>query len=176
MSWLYGWVLGIASSVIGAYVVNYIEAMRLAKAISIEGTWAELIPGSLEPSPHQYSLGHIYFDKRRKIYACDGTNYLNDGAKFCHWSTITSHIDTGQRKFFYTFATQMDREPGVTYYGFGVIDLESRDGKLVPAAGYYVSANVDGKPMSHTIFSLPLQYSRKTPGSQVIHAIQNASK
>ncbi len=148
--------------------------MRLASTVKIEGDWAEYIPDSLGPSPHQYSFGRIYFDKRRKIYACDGTNYLNDGQKFCHWTTITSHIDAAQRRFFYTFAAQMERELGVTYYGFGVINLQSeRDGSLVPSDGHYVSANVDGKPMSHSMIRVTtMKYSRRTSGTKVVALLE----
>jgi hypothetical protein len=142
---LIGFVLNVAAS----YVYDKLRVVLSKRKVKIDGLWAEYLP---ESSDHQYTFGRIYFDKARGFYAFDGTNYRNDGQPFCHFQTVTSHIDLDTHEYFYVFVAQVENELDRRYYGFGVVNLTVDDkGALVPARGHYVSANVDGKPMSHTI-------------------------
>lgn len=167
--------LGVGSSIVASYVYSYLRSMRLQKQIRIEGNWLEYVPDS---KGHQFSFGRIYFDKSRRIYAFDGTNYSNSGKKYCYWDTVTSYVDVRQRKFFYTFTAHLEGALDVTYYGFGVVNLDTdRDGFLVPHSGHYVSANVDGAPMSHTMQKIDKpSYRRSAEGNRVIVLVKRPGK
>jgi len=140
--------------------------MGTLQKTALEGTWGEYVPGSTD---RQYSLGRIFWDKRRKIYAFDGTNFSNDGEAFCHWQTLTSYLDRSNGQYFYTFRASVANDPG-TYYGFGVVNLATDDrGRLAPVDGHYVSASVDGKGMSHSMVrAAELKYSRRVRGVDAI--------
>lgn len=149
VSLLIGGLIGYVLNLVASWSYDKIQAMLSAQKVELDGVWAEYVPDS---GDHQYSLGKIYFDKSRNLFAFDGTNYLNDGRPFCHWKTVTSHIDKNNQEYFYVFVAQIENELDRRYYGFGVVNLALNDkGVLVPARGHYVSANVDGRPMSHSI-------------------------
>jgi hypothetical protein len=105
--------LGIIGSVIAAYTYDIIRDKMTARKIDIQGTWGEFIKDS---SGRQYSVGRIYRDRKKRRYAFDGTNFLNNGSAYCHWTTINSHIDLEQGQFFYTFRAQVEDEPEKQYY------------------------------------------------------------
>ena len=171
---LVGFVLGIPASVIAAYLYDMLREKMIYRKLDIEGTWGEFVKNS---EGRQFSLGQIYRDKRRRIYAFDGTNYNNDGTPYCHWTTINSHIDKSQGQFFYTFRAQVEDEPDRQYYGFGVVNLAPDiSGKLVPVSGHYVSANVDGKGMAHSMVkSGHLKYHRSVSAQAAISFIRSAT-
>ncbi|MDR3500680.1 MAG: hypothetical protein P4L72_15810 [Parvibaculum sp.] len=156
-----------STSLIATYLYGMISYIMTRRRFNVEGVWAEYIPGSIG---HQYSLGRIYHDKRRKIYAFDGTNYRNDGKKYCHWETVTSYVDVDRQKYFYTFNAQIEGELDKVYYGFGVVNLMPNNaGVLVPSDAHYISASVDGKAMSHSMIrAIDMSYSRTSTGADVI--------
>lgn len=166
---LIGYVLNLAAS----WSYDKIRAMLNARKIELDGLWAEYVPDS---GDHQYSLGRIYFDKSRNIFAFDGTNYFNDGQPFCHWKTVTSYIDKNNQEYFYVFVAQVENELDHRYYGFGVVNLAVNDkGILVPARGHYVSANIDGRPMSHTIVPAEeLSEVSETAGDKLIAFLERS--
>lgn len=168
METLVSFALGIGSSIAAFYLINLFQYMVAKKdKIKIEGEWGEFVPMSLG---RQYSFGRIYFDKGRKMYAFDGTNYSDNGERFCHWETVVSHVDANLKKFFYTFTAQLEGELDKIYYGFGVINLvKDASGSLVPMDGYYISANVDGKTMSHSMKRIDgVRYERGGDGQRII--------
>ena len=167
--------LGIPGSVIATYLYDILRTRMSTNRLSIEGSWGEYVK---DAKGRQYSFGRIYFDKRRRFYAFDGTNFHDNGSTYCHWTTINSHVDREGRQFFYTFRTLVDDEPDRQYYGFGVVNLTlDEKSRLVPAGGYYVSASVDGKGMAHSMIrSDDLKYRRNMDGSVAIGLIKSASK
>jgi len=162
--------LGILSSIAAYYIINFIQKISRREKIKIEGHWGEFIPMS---TGHRYSLGKIHFDKKRSIYAFDGTNYCDDGKPFCHWETVASHVDVRSKKFFYTFTAQVEGQLDTVYYGFGVLNLvKDQGGALIPIDGHYTSANVDGTAMSHSVVRMhTLQYDRRSNGTQLVQAL-----
>jgi hypothetical protein len=148
------------------YLSGRIEAMRSRKRISIEGVWGEYIEDSKN---HQFTLGAIYWDNKRKIFAFDGTNFENSGAPFCHFKTTSSSIDLDADKLLYTFEAQVPAKPNELYSGFGVVNLQQHGNTLVPVDGYYVSASVDAKPMSHTMVAMnEMTYQKGRGGRELI--------
>ena len=168
---LLGFVLGIAGSFIASYLYDILREYMASKKLDIEGTWGEFVRDS---KGRQFSLGKIYRDRRRRIYAFDGTNFRNDGTAYCHWVTINSHIDREHGQFFYTFRAHVEDEPDKHYYGFGVVNLAPNDkDELSPMNGHYVSASVDGTGMTHSMVrSTRLEYRRSVQGKTVIEFVR----
>ena len=82
-------------------------------------------------------------------------------------------MDVPGRKFFYTFVARVENELDKTYFGFGVVNLVVNDhDQLVPIDGHYVSANVDGRGMSHSMVPTDLKYGRSTQGEMVLEAVK----
>lgn len=149
LSLVIGGAIGLACNLAASYVYDKIKSFANQK-ISMEGSWAEYAPSS---AGRQYSLGRIYFDKKRRLLAFDGTNYRNDGEPYCYWKTVASHIDRETQEFFYVFTAQVENQLDRRYYGFGVVNLAlNADNVLTPSRGHYVSANVDdGTSISHSM-------------------------
>ena len=173
-----GAALGVPASLLAAFLYDKIKTTINMKRnkFNIAGTWGEYVPDS---KGRQYSLGRIFYDRRRKLWAFDGTNFQNNGRPYCHWRTVTSFLDLENRQFFYTFDARVEGELGAVYYGFGVVHLTpDNDGVLVPINGHYVSASVDGKGMSHSmVLGAQLPYSRRVAGNDAIQFIrQNTPK
>ena len=128
MEWLLlllaGGAIGVPGSMIATYLSARIEVMRSRKRFSIEGVWGEYIEDS---KGRQFTLGKIYWDNKRKIFAFDGTNFENSGAPFCHFKTTSSSFDLDAGKFLYTFEAQIPAKPNELYFGFGVVNLERHD-------------------------------------------------
>lgn len=144
-----GGIIGVLASLVAAYVYDKIKYLTSNKLkISMEGLWAEYAPDSAD---RQYSVGRIYFDRKRKMFAFDGTNYLNSGQPYCYWKTVASYVDRDTKEFFYVFTAQIENELDKRYHGFGVVSLAADGKTLTPSRGYYVSAAVDGKPISHSM-------------------------
>ena len=170
-------VLGIVGAISTGIFSNYLYTIISTSManrrlrLDMDGTWGEFVPDSIG---RRYSVGTIYFDRRRGFYCFDGTNFEDTGKKYCHWQTIMSYLDRDGAKFFYLFSAHMERGLDKTYYGFGVVNLErGSNGKLVPADGHYVSANIDGHPMSHTMQRLGgVEYCRAIDGKTAIAAIK----
>jgi len=171
MEWLL-FALGFPAALLTAYGYDILKGMIKARSdrLAIEGFWLEFVRDSKN---HQYSHGRIRFDKKRGFWAFDGTNYKNNGEPFCHWETVSSHVDVAGRKFFYTFVARVENELDKTYYGFGVVNLVVNDrDQLVPVDGHYVSANVDGRGMSHSMVPTDLRYGRTMQGARVLEAVK----
>lgn len=168
MEWLLlivGGALGIPASMAATYLYGRISSMQNRRRLRIEGTWGEYAKDS---AGHQFTLGEIYFDRKRGIYAFDGTNYANDGAIFCHFKTISSSVEIEARKYLYTFEAQLPGKMEV-YFGFGVVNLGLHHGVLSPSDGHYVSASVDGKGMSHSMVPMAdLTYQRDAHGGEIV--------
>ena len=181
-NWWPGFVVGVVSSLLAAYLYGILHRYmnKPQVLLDLESVWGEFAPDSVDPLTqvsHRYSLGTLYYDKAREIYAFDGTNYEDNGDRFCHWETITSHIDVVRRKYFYIFAAQREGALNVVYYAFGVINLgENGNGKLVPIDGHYVSADVDGRPISHSMRKIEaLKYDRTANGTALIRLLSSRS-
>lgn len=160
MEWLYivvGALIGIPLNVFSAHLYAQYEVKR-RRVFDVEGVWGEFVPAEGE---NQLSLGEIYYDRRRKMFAFDGTNYFNNGEIYCHWVTISSSLSEDDRTFNYIFKKTMPSEPGAVYYGFGVVQLALNGHHLVPVEGHYISASLDGRAMAHTMVRLEaLSYAR----------------
>ena len=167
--------LGIPAGILATLLYDVCKGMIKARRqqLALEGTWAEFVKDS---KGHQYTLGRIHFDKRRGFWAFDGTNYTNAGEPFCHFETVSSHIDSASRQFFYTFTARVENELDKMYYGFGVVNLAANErGELAPVHGHYISANVDGKAMSHSMIPVDLEYSRRISGRTVVDLVNAAT-
>lgn len=168
---------GVMASLVAAAIYSFIVAQinRMKSALRIEGVWGEFVPGS---AGHRYTLGKIYYDKKRAIYAFDGTNYRDDGAQYCHFETIASHVDPVAKKYHYLFTAQLEGQLDKVYYGFGVVNLgEDATRSLIPVDGYYISASVDATAMSHSMIrATDIAYSRGSHGADVVKWIETKSR
>jgi hypothetical protein len=166
---LAGFVVGVVSSLVAAFIWPFIENARMRRRIRIEGVWGEYIT---DARGHQYSCVRVYFDKWRKMYAFDGTNYKNNGSRYCHWRTVSGYLDERSRKYFYIFAIELAEDPNTTRHGFGVINLtQDAEGLLVPTDGHYVSADIDGT--TYTMHRLDnFKYAREDSGQNLIERLK----
>lgn len=140
MEWLFlflSFPIAVLAARADVFVVWAVARLRYGK-LSIRGHWAEWIPGS---TGRQFSIGTIQYNVFQRRYNFDGTNYRNNGDPFCHWRTVTSYLDFGKLEFHYVFATKDVDSMQTTSYGYGVLQLVSRDGSLIPEDGYYIYAN-----------------------------------
>ena len=155
--------IGVAAAridVLISWVFNRIKHGRL----EIRGSWAEWIPGS---SGRQFSIGTIQYNVLRRRYNFDGTNYYNNGEPYCHWQTVTSYVDYDKLEFHYIFATKDVATLQTTSYGYGVLQLVSRNGILSPEDGYYIYATPDGSALSlsHTLVRVAAVPSNRNDNS-----------
>jgi hypothetical protein len=118
-----------------------------------QGALGEWIPGS---AGRQFSIGTIQYNVFQRRYNFDGTNYRNNGNPFCHWRTVTSYLDFSKLEFHYVFATKDVDSMQTTSYGYGVLQLISRDGSLIPEDGYYIYANGHDAAVSHSHTLVPV--------------------
>lgn len=169
-------ILGVITSIIGSYIYNYYHSMneRISN-VAIEGNWAEFVAASKN---HRYSLGRVYYDGRRRLYAFDGTNYADSGQPYCYWETVASCLDITQRKYYYIFTAQLKGALGSLHYGFGVLNLSAGEGgRLRPVDGYYVSAEIDEQPMSHSMITADkMTYARDGKGAEIIGFIESSRR
>jgi len=165
--------IGVLSSVAANWLASSAIFTR-GRRLSILGTWGEYVVESIN---HQYSLGMIYYDRRKAMYRFDGTNFRNNGERYCHWETVTSYIDADARRFFYIFSAQLEGELDKTFYGFGVLNLAIESGRIIPVDGHYASTNVQDKILSHSMFRMDqFVYNRSEGGSKIIRAIESIRK
>ena len=169
-------VSGVMASLVAAIIYSFTAARfsHMKSTLRIEGVWGEFVPGSTD---HRYTLGKIYYDKKRAIYAFDGTNYRDDGTQYCHFETIASHVDPVARKYHYLFTAQLEGALDKVYYGFGVVNLgEDESGRLAPLDGYYISASVDASAMSHSMVrATDIGYNRGSHVAEVVEWIEARS-
>lgn len=112
----------------------------------ITGYWIEEMPASQD---RRYSIGFFQYNSGTGCYTYDGANYSNDGRVFCTWHTTSLSVDLRNRKIYYIFQASKKGELYNVNYGFGVLNLEEQDGRLVPANGFYRETLIDAKPYSH---------------------------
>jgi hypothetical protein len=141
--------IGIIAARIDVLISWIVNRSRHGK-LELRGKWVEWIPRSTD---RHFSVGRIQFNVLRRRYEFNGTNYLNNGEPFCHWTTVTSYLDWERLEFHYVFATQDAASLQTTSYGYGVLHLVNDDGVLAPQDGYYIysTANGDAVSMSHTL-------------------------
>lgn len=165
-------ILGVISSLVASHLYVKIGNM-LSKnpRLEIDGIWGEYVPNSAN---RNYTIGQIYFDKKRAIYAFDGTNYTNEGRAYCHFETVASHSDLINKKYYYIFSANIVDDFSKTYFGFGTINLaDNGKNALVPIDGYYLSASVDTKAMTHSMQRLEdTIYKRDREALQSIRKIK----
>jgi hypothetical protein len=138
--------IGVVGTILVHIVGSHLHHLYITKKekskIDIEGHWSQEIPAHKD---HRRSEVNVYYDKNRRIYACDGTNFANTGDKFCVWKTVSSSVDHNNRKFFYIYEVSLTAKSDTRHYGFGVINLRLRNGVLEPEDGHFTAASVDGK-------------------------------
>ena len=151
--------IGIFSSIIAAAIYTLIRnLMNRSPKLYITGNWLEY---AYKSTDRQFTFGSIKYDRLRNIYIFNGTNYYNNGIAFCHFNTIASYIDIPNKRFFYIFESRLAGDSSVVYFGFGVVNLgEDSKGRYVPVDGHYVSADVDGIAIDHTMQKTNYVYSR----------------
>ena len=161
--------IGVGSGLVVMYIWPFIENARMRRRVRIEGVWGEYIT---DAQGHQYSCVRIYFDTWRKMYAFDGTNYKNNGSRYCHWRTVSGYLDEHSHKYLYIFAIELAADPNMTRYGHGVINLtQDAEGLLVPSDGHYVSADIDGT--TYTMHRLDnFKYAREDNGDRLIERMK----
>jgi hypothetical protein len=138
--------------------VDATHKFRARRAIAhlrdaLEGVWVEYIPDS---EGRRISIGRIYFDDQKKTFQFDGTNYHDDLRPYCYWQTVASIFDHHELKLYYTFKAQVVNQLDKTYYGFGWVCMGRDGGHFNVDDGHYVSANIDGRPMTHSMNRPPV--------------------
>lgn len=113
---------------------------------SLEGYWLEEIPKS--PN-RRYSVGQFIYHRDTKSYSYDGANYTNDGRLFCTWKSTNLTADIPNKKIYYIFEASKKDELYNVNYGFGVINVELKDGKAIPVGGFYRETLINAVPFSH---------------------------
>ncbi|MEC3979526.1 hypothetical protein [Amycolatopsis sp. H20-H5] len=144
---------GIPFGVAANYIYQYVKSKtdRMYDPIKMIGNWGELVDDSGE---RRCSMGEIRYDRRRKMWTFDGTNYHNDGRPFCHWTTEASYMDKSAREFYYIFTNTLVESGQKGYMGFGVVRFRRQERAWVPDHGFFVSGNEGETYRSHTMVPL----------------------
>lgn len=171
LEYIISFVLGVVSSVVATQLyARIIIFMNKLPKLDIEGTWGEYIPKSVN---RNYTIGRITFDRKKNIYAFDGTNYSNEGKAYCHFETVASHVDVENKRFYYIFSAHICGDFGKVYFGFGAVNLIVNNNILTPIDGHYFSANVDAEAMTHSMQRLEnITYNRDREAGQSIRLIR----
>ena len=115
--------------------------------LAITGNWAEFVEDS---EGHQFSPGRIYYHRSKKIYCFDGTNFNKMAVRSVIGRPLPVTLIESSGSFSTCLAPSW-RGTGQVILRFGVVNLAVLNSALAPTDGHYVSANVDGKGMSHTM-------------------------
>lgn len=134
--------------VVGSHIHHLYVTRKEKSKIDIEGYWTQAMPTY---AAHPRSDVKIYYDKNRRMYACDGKNLYANGTEFCTWKTVSSSIDLSDKKFFYIYEVTLVAKADTRHYGFGVINLRARNGVLEPEDGHFTAASIDGKAVRFTL-------------------------
>jgi hypothetical protein len=144
---------GIPFGVLANYVYQYAKSKtdHMFDPIRMTGKWGELVGGSGE---RRCSMGEIRYDRRRKMWTFDGTNYHNDGRPFCHWTTEASYLDKSARELHYIFTNTLVESGQKGYMGFGVVRFRRQEHAWVPDHGFFISGNEGETYRSHSMVPL----------------------
>ena len=120
---------------------------------SLEGWWLQCIEGS--PS-HPYSVAQFRFDDQRKILTFDGKNFDREGNFTERWTTVSSQLNSNDKKFYYmyNFSTRGENIP--SYYGSGIMELKVESKRKI----YLIFDRLDYAPTTGSFSSIPLNDSR----------------
>lgn len=141
--------IGALGTLIYDVVCRLVQRVRFGK-LAIRGTWFEWVPNGGE---RPFSIGRIRYNFIRRQFAFDGTNYRLDGSAYCHWRTVSSHIDFSTNELHYVFATKDVQSLSTSSYGYGVVSLMLDKKRLVPVGGAYMYSLGQGSAiqMDHTM-------------------------
>ncbi|WP_141715541.1 hypothetical protein [Streptomyces sp. DvalAA-19] len=144
---------GVPFGILASYGYEIIKSRtdKMFDPIKMEGKWGELVAADGE---RRCSMGEIRYDKRRAMWAFDGTNYHNDGRPFCHWTTEASYLDKTSRTFHYIFSNTLAESGQKSYIGFGVIRFRREQRAWVPDRGFFISGNEGEAYRSHSMVQL----------------------
>lgn len=166
--------IGVASSVVAAFICwvlsIYFTTWRASRGTDIVGSWGEEIASDPQG---KCGAGKIYYDKRRKIYAYDGSCYLPDRTKYSQWETLQSYFNRDTKTIYYIYFGKLTNRPGPDHYGFGAVHLSEINAKLTPTSGYFYAPQVDKKTVSHSMFRLPFPYSPDDDGERLLNYLKS---
>lgn len=137
-------ILGVCASLLATAISYGIVVFVSWKQIRhLEGCWFQEIPNLIK-SP--YSIGQFAYNKFSRKFSWDGTNYTDTGEPVAYWQSFHLHADLINRKILYIFGGRI-RKPSSSFNGFGVMDLQDKDGKgQVPIGGYFQDARREPTP------------------------------
>ena len=166
--------VGVIATRLDVALLWVVSRIRFGK-LRLKGNWAEYVPDS---TGRQYSLGTIEYDIWHKRYNLNGTNYQNDGTPFCHWKTVTSHLDRENGRFHYVFDTTEAGSLQISSSGYGVVNLERQGKELVPIDGYYVyvTSERDAISVSHTMDRMGVRPTRTRNVSAILDNLEGYSQ
>ena len=167
MEWFF-LLLGVPAGVVSNFLFQWVwSAVSWSSTrIDIKGTWGEKIHSGSE---RQCSIGTIKYDVWRSMWTFDGTNYHNDGRPFCHWRTISSHLDRHNKVFYYIFLNVQEEQAQAGYTGFGFVHLNQIEKKWVPVRGGFAAGNPGESFRSHSMVKLDAAPSSINEAQQVFH-------
>ncbi|MDX3531773.1 hypothetical protein P1P75_36615 [Streptomyces sp. ID05-39B] len=146
-------IAGVPFGILASYCYEFVKSKtdRMYDPIKMEGKWGEL---TSTPGGRRCSMGEIRFDKRRGMWAFDGTNYHNDGKPFCHWTTEASYLDKTNRIFHYIFSNTLVESGEKAYIGFGVVRFRREGRAWLPDRGFFISGNQGEQYRTHSMVPL----------------------
>lgn len=146
-------VIGVTTGVLGNFATHALRSSAgwIWEPYKIKGIWIEKIHSGEE---RVFSLGRIRKDLRRGMWTFEGTNYHNDGTPFCHWRTVTSHLDKQNKRFYYTFLNTPHNSTHTSYTGFGFLELTREGRHYVPTRGSFAAGNPKEQFRSHSIVKI----------------------
>ena len=165
---------GLLTHIVGSTIFESVKYFKRRGHLALEGNWIEII----DREKNKISHSAIKYDKRQGIYMFNGTNYImgdppkQDGLIFCDWETITSAVDIRNKNFYYIYNVTLKAQPGVSYYGVGVMTLDEVGKFLRPSGGHFSAPELDGKSLSYSLVPSNITYSKARTGTAIIAEAQ----
>ncbi|QHU90728.1 hypothetical protein GWK74_04435 [Candidatus Saccharibacteria bacterium oral taxon 488] len=146
-------IVGIITGVLGNAFYQWIRNMlaSFTDRLDLKGVWGERVSGYGE---RLNSIGSIRYDLRRQMWVFDGTNFHNDGRPYCHWRTISSHVDRVAGRYYYIFLNTHEDSGHRGYTGFGFIELEKHGRTWSPVRGSFAAGNPGEAFRSHSVIRI----------------------
>ena len=146
---IFTFLMGVTTSLVATFIwwsISNISDNRFKQLQNLNGYWLEEIPKSPD---RRYSIGKFYYDNESKSYHYDGANYTNEGKLFCTWESTSFDVDFSNKRIYYIFEASVKDELYNVNYGFGVINFECINDKVIPTNGFYRETLIDAEPYSH---------------------------
>ena len=146
-------ILGVVASVLASLIwVTLVACNSYYKLKHISGFWFQHIPYYKGRS---YSIGHLSYNRYKRAFEWNGTNYSDNGEPLSDWECVHLHEDLAAKKILSLFRGHFRKSPYSLFYGFVVINFRNTpNNKVYPTDGFFQDAQETETPQHFTLHKL----------------------